>query len=59
MQAVERAESWSFLMGVARASELLLRQTPVFWGLVFGRGWGVDSAARKQHVVFFLGCLLI
>lgn len=31
------------LMGVARGSELLLRQTPVVWGLVFGRGWGLGE----------------
>lgn len=43
MQAVERAESWTFLMDVARGSELLLRQTPVVWGLVFGRGWGLGE----------------
>ena len=35
MQAVEQAESWSFVRGTARDSELLLKQTL----MVLGMAW--------------------
>lgn len=35
MQAVECAENWSSVLGAARASELLLRQTLMVLGMVW------------------------
>lgn len=35
MQAVERAESWTYVLGTARDSELLLRQTLMFLGMAW------------------------